>query len=250
MRQVLQSYRTGDLVVADVPAHGVEPGSVLVLTSRSLISVGTERQVMNLAKQSLVGKARARPDAVKKVMERLSRDGLIATGKAVLNKLDQPIPLGYSCVGRVLAVGEGVDVIAVGDRVACAGAKVANHAEVNLVPRNLCAKVPEGVADDAAAFVTLGAIALQGVRQAAPMLGETFAVIGLGLLGQLGAQLLRANGCKVIGIDLDERKMALAKELGADVGVNRGGDVAGGRPAPRPRRGGGGRAAFSAARPH
>src|SRR5438067_3009867 len=240
MRQVLQSYRTGDLVVADVPAPGVEPGSVLVLTSRSLISVGTERQVINLAKQSLVGKARARPDAVKKVLERLSRDGLIATGKAVLNKLDQPIPLGYSCVGRVLAVGEGVDGIAVGDRVAAAGAKVANHAEVNLVPRNLCAKIAEGVSDERAAFVTLGAIALQGVRTAAPTLGETFAVIGLGLLGQLGAQLLRAAGCKVIGIDLDDRKIALARELGATAAVNRNGEVAATVAALTDGRGGGG----------
>src|SRR5438105_14236946 len=168
MRQVLQTYRTGQLSVADVPAPGLEPGAVLVGTTRSLISVGTERKVMDLAKRSLVGKARARPDLVRKVLDRLARDGLLATGKAVLNKLDQPIPLGYSCVGRVLAVGEGVDGIAVGDRVACAGAKVANHAEVNLVPRNLCAKIPEGVADDAGAFVTLGAIALQGVRTAAP----------------------------------------------------------------------------------
>src|SRR4051812_3927354 len=227
MKQVLQSYRTGELSLADVPAPGVEPGSILVLTTRSLISVGTERQATELAKRSLVGKARARPDLVKKAIGRLSRDGLIATGKAVFNKLDQPIPLGYSCVGTVLALGEGVTGIAAGDRVASAGAKVANHAEVNLVPKNLCARIPEGVPDDAAAFVTLGAIALQGVRTAAPTLGETFAVIGLGLIGQLGAQLLRASGAKVVGIDLDDRKIALARELGADAAVNRGGDVAG-----------------------
>ncbi|HEY2028139.1 MAG TPA: bi-domain-containing oxidoreductase [Myxococcales bacterium] len=226
MKQVLQSYRTGELVSTEVPAPGVEPGSVLVLTTRSLISVGTERQVMELGKRSLVGKARARPDLVKKVLEKVARDGLLATRKSVLSKLDQPIPLGYSAVGRVLAVGEGVTNIRVGDRVACAGAKVANHAELNLVPRNLCAPIPEGVADDTAAFVTLGAIALQGVRIAQPTLGETFAVIGLGLIGQLVAQLLRASGCRVIGIDLDDRKVALAKELGATTAVNRGGDVA------------------------
>src|SRR6266436_10362639 len=161
MRQVLQTYRTGQLSLADVPAPGVEPGSVLVLTTQSLISVGTERQVMDLARRSLVGKARARPDLVKKVLGRLTRDGLLATSKAILNKLDQPIPLGYSCVGRVLAVGEGMTGVAVGDRVACAGAKIANHAEVNLVPKNLCAKIPDTVRVDAAAFVTLGAIALQ-----------------------------------------------------------------------------------------
>src|SRR6266850_5533577 len=225
MRQILQSYRTGELNVVDVPAPGLEAGSALVLTTRSLISVGTERQVMDLAKRSLVGKARARPDLVKKVLDRLSRDGLLATGKAVLNKLDQPIPLGYSCVGRILAVGEGVTGVAVGDRVACAGAKVANHAEVNLVPKNLSAKIPDAVTDDAAAFVTLGAIALQGVRTAEPTLGETFAVTGLGLIGQLAAQLLRASGCRVIGIDLDDRKVALATELGADAAMNRSGDV-------------------------
>src|SRR5476649_2453125 len=216
MKQVLQSYRTGDLSLADVPAPGLEPGAVLVRTTRSLISVGTERQVMDLAKRSLIGKARARPDLVKKVLGRLSRDGLLATGKTVFNKLDQPIPLGYSCAGKVLAVGEGVVGLAVGDRVACAGAKVANHAEVNLVPKNLCARIPEGVSDDAASFVTLGAIALQGVRTAAPTLGETFAVIGLGLIGQVVTQLLRASGCKVVGIDLDDRKVTLALELGAD----------------------------------
>src|SRR2546426_10551551 len=227
MRQVLQTYRTGQLSVADVPAPGLEPGSVLVLTTRSLISVGTERQVMDLAKRSLVGKARARPDLVKKVLERLSRDGLLATGRAVLNRLDQPVPLGYSCAGRVIAVGEGIAGIAVGDRIACAGAKVANHAEVNLVPEKLCAKVPDGVSDDAAAFLTIGSIALQGVRTAAPTLGETFAVIGLGLIGQVASQLLRASGCKVLGVDLDDRKVALALELGADAGVNRQGDVGG-----------------------
>src|SRR5882724_8433056 len=150
MRQVLQSYRTGELSLADVPAPGVEPGSALVLTTRSLISIGTERKAMDLARRSLVGKARARPDLVKKVLGRLSRDGLLATGKAVLNKLDQPIPLGYSCVGRVLAVGEVVTGVAVGDRVACAGARIANHAEINLIPKNLCAKIPETVTDDAA----------------------------------------------------------------------------------------------------
>jgi predicted dehydrogenase/threonine dehydrogenase-like Zn-dependent dehydrogenase len=226
MKQILQSYRTGHLELADVPAPCLEPGSVLVLTAASLLSVGTERMTMALAKKSLVGKARARPDLVRKVLERLSRDGLLTTGKAVLNKLDQPIPLGYSCAGRVVAVGDGVSGIAVGDRVACAGAKVANHAEVNLVPKNLCARVPEGVGDEAAAFVTVGAIALQGVRTGKPTLGEAFAVIGLGLIGQLAAQILRANGCRVLGIDLDPGKVKLARDLGAEEAVVRGGDVA------------------------
>jgi predicted dehydrogenase/threonine dehydrogenase-like Zn-dependent dehydrogenase len=217
MKQILQSYRTGKLSVVEVPAPGVEPGSVLVQTSVSLVSVGTERMAMSLAKKSLLGKARARPDLVRKVLERVSRDGLVATGRSVIDKLDQAIPLGYSCVGHVIAVGEGISELSVGDRVACAGAKVANHAEVNLVQRNLCVRVPDGVEDESAAFVTVGAIALQGVRTAAPTLGETFAVIGLGLVGQLVAQLLHANGCRVIGIDIDARKVQLAKQLGCAV---------------------------------
>lgn len=225
MKQVLQSYRTGELEVADVPAPGLEPGCLLVLTAASLVSVGTDRGTMDLAQKSLIGKARERPDLVRKVLDRVARDGLVATGRAVLGKLDQPIPLGYSCAGRVLAVGEGVTGFAVGDRVACAGAKVANHAELNLVPQHLCALVPAGVDDEAAAFVTLGAVALQGLRQAQPTLGETFAVIGLGLVGQLAVQLLKANGCAVLGVDLDERKIKLATALGADAAVLRSGAV-------------------------
>jgi predicted dehydrogenase len=227
MKQILQSYRSGELSVAEVPAPGLEPGHVLVLTTASLVSVGTEKMVMALAKKSLLGKARARPDLVKKVMERVARDGLVSAGRAVLGRLDQPIPLGYSCAGRVLAVGQGVSELAVGDRVACAGAKVANHAEVNLVPKNLCVRVPPGLDDEAAAFVTVGAIALQGVRTAQPTLGETFAVVGLGLIGQLVAQILRANGCRVMGVDLDARKVQLARELGADAAVLRTDDVLG-----------------------
>lgn len=225
MKQILQSYRTGKLSIVDVPSPGVEAGAVLVQTSVSLVSVGTERMVTNLAKKSLIGKARARPDLVRKVLDRVSRDGLVATGRAVIDKLDQAIPLGYSCVGRVIAVGEGISDLSVGDRVACAGAKVANHAEVNLVQKNLCVRVPDGVDDEAAAFVTVGAIALQGVRTATPTLGETFAVIGLGLIGQLVTQLLRANGCRAIGIDLDATKVALAAKLGCAASFVRDADV-------------------------
>jgi len=225
MKQVLQSYRTGELRLADVPAPGVEPGCILVLTSASLVSIGTERMTMGLAKKSLAGKARERPDLVKKVLARVARDGIAATVDAVRNKLDSPIPLGYSCVGRAVAVGDGVPEITVGMRVACAGAKVANHAEVNLVPRNLCVSVPDGVDDETAAFVTVGAVALQGVRAAAPTLGETFAVVGLGLVGQLSAQLLRAGGCRVMGIDLDPAKVALARRLGAEAALLRSDDV-------------------------
>ncbi|MCG5053717.1 MAG: bi-domain-containing oxidoreductase [Myxococcales bacterium] len=182
---------------------------------------------MDLAKKSLWGKAKARPDLVRKLMAKASRDGLIATVEAARRKLDSPIPLGYSCSGIVLAVGEGVEAIPVGARVACAGAKVANHAEMNLVPQNLCALIPAEATDEAGAFVTVGAIALQGVRQAQPTLGETFAVIGLGLIGQLAVQLLRANGCRVLGVDLDPRKVALAERLGAERAMTRNQDVLG-----------------------
>jgi predicted dehydrogenase/threonine dehydrogenase-like Zn-dependent dehydrogenase len=225
MKQVLQSYRTGELKVADVPAPGVEPGSILVRTTASLVSVGTERMGLKLARKSLLGKARERPDLVKKVIERVARDGVVATGRAVFNRLDQAIPLGYSCVGRVVAVGEGVFSFAVGDRVACAGAKIANHAEVNLVPQNLAVSVPDAVDDEAAAFVTVGAVALQGLRVAQPTLGETFAVIGLGLIGQITCQLLAASGCRVLGIDLDEGKVELARRLGCNGAVARASDV-------------------------
>lgn len=225
MRQILQSYRTGELSVAEVPAPGLEPACLLVATHASLVSVGTERMVLKLAQKSLLGKARERPDLVKKVIERVARDGVVATGRAVFNKLDQAIPLGYSSVGRVLAVGEGVSGFSVGDRVACAGAKIANHAEINLVPHTLAVRVPDSVDDETAAFVTVGAIALQGIRTAQPTLGETFAVIGLGLIGQITCQLLRASGCRVLGIDLDEKKVALARQLGCDAAVTRGSDV-------------------------
>lgn len=226
MKQVVQSFKSGELTVADVPAPGLEPGALLVLTGASLVSAGTERMAMELAKKSLVGKARARPDLVKKVLDKVARDGLFAAGKAAFARLDAPQPLGYACAGRVIGVGEGVEGFAVGDRVACAGATVANHAEVNLVPKHLCARIPQGVSDEEAAFSTLGAIALHAVRQAQPTLGETFAVIGLGLLGQLVAQLLRAHGCAVLGVDLDKRKVELALALGAEAALLRGEDVA------------------------
>jgi predicted dehydrogenase/threonine dehydrogenase-like Zn-dependent dehydrogenase len=226
MKQVIQSYRTGELKVADVPAPGVEPGTVLVLTSASLVSYGTEKMVMDLAKKSLIGKARDRPDLVRKAIQRVKRDGVAATVSAMRSKLDQPIPLGYSSVGKVVAVGDDVVGVDIGARVACAGAKVANHAEMNLVPRNLCALVPEDVPDEVASFVTVGAIAMQGVRIAGVALGETYAVIGLGLIGQITVQLIKAAGGRVLGIDLDPGKVELARKLGADAAVLRSDDVA------------------------
>ena len=222
MKQVVQSYRTGELKVAEVPAPRVGSGSLLVATRVSLISSGTEKQLMDLAKASLAGKAMARPDLVRRVVRNVRRDGLKPTVEKVLAKLDTPIPLGYSIAGEVLEIGRNVSHYAVGDRIACAGAALANHAEINAVPKNLTVPIPSGVDDEDASFVTLGAIALQGVRQAEPTLGERFVVMGLGLIGLLTVQLLKANGCRVLGFDPNPSRAALARELGADVGVSEG----------------------------
>lgn len=222
MKQVEQNYRTGKLRVAEVPAPRAGRGCLLVGTQVSLISSGTEKQLMDLAKASLAGKAMARPDLVRQVLRAAKRDGLKATAEKVFAKLDQPIPLGYSLAGRVLKIGRDVVGFTVGDRVACAGAAMANHAEINSVPKNLCVRIPDGVSDEQASFVTLGAIALQGVRQATPTLGERFVVMGLGLIGLLTVQLLKANGCQVLGFDPNAERAALAKELGADVAVSTG----------------------------
>lgn len=222
MLQVEQNYRSGRLRVADVPAPMVPRAGLLVETRVSLISAGTERQLMELARASLAGKAMARPDLVRQVLRGARRDGLRATAQKVAAKLDKPIPLGYSLAGRVLEAGPEAGGFAVGDRVACAGAGMANHAEVNAVPRNLCVRIPDAVSDEQASFVTLGAIAMQGVRQAAPSLGERVVVIGLGLIGLLSVQLLKANGCRVLGVDPDAGRAALARDLGADIAVTDG----------------------------
>lgn len=222
MKQVEQNYRSGKLRVVEVPAPNAGSGRLLVNTRVSLISSGTEKQLMDLAKASLAGKALARPDLVRQVLRTAKRDGLQATAEKVFAKLDQPIPLGYSIAGRVLEVGRGLTGYAPGDRVACAGAGFANHAELNAVPKNLCVRIPEGVSDEQASFVTLGAIALQGVRQAQPTLGERVVVMGLGLIGLLSVQLLKANGCRVLGFDPNPDRAALARELGADVAISTG----------------------------
>ncbi len=220
MKQVVQSYRTGELKVADVPAPRVDAGSLLVATRISLISSGTEKQLMDLAKASLAGKAVARPDLVRRVVRNVKRDGLKPTVEKVFAKLDTPIPLGYSIAGEVLEAGRRVSCFAVGDRVACAGAGLANHAEINAVPKNLSVRIPDGVSDEDASFVTLGAIALQGVRQAEPTLGERIVVMGLGLIGLITAQLLKANGCRVLGFDPNPKRAALARELGVDIAIS------------------------------
>lgn len=216
MKQVVQNYRTGELSLDDVPSPALRPGGVLVRTAYSLISAGTERTAVQTAQSSLIGKARNRPDLVRQVYDTFKREGFRATYEKVTARLNQVKGLGYSASGTVIAVGRKADEFRVGDRVACAGGGYASHAEVNFVPRNLCVKVPDGVSLEAACYGTVGAIAMQGVRQAEPTLGETVAVIGLGLVGQLTVQLLKAAGCTVLGIDIDKAACSLGTQSGAD----------------------------------
>jgi polar amino acid transport system substrate-binding protein len=220
VKQVAQSYKTGRLTLAEVsPPARAPSGGILVDTSASLISAGTERAIVDLARKSLLEKARERPDLVRKVVDKAKREGVLAALDAVRTKLDSPIPLGYSLCGRVADVGDRTRGFALGDRVACAGAGYANHAEVNAVPKNLAVHVPDEVSDEEAAFVTVGAIALHGVRLARPELGDVVVVIGLGLIGQITVQLLAAHGCDVIGIDVDRSKVERALSRGAVAGA-------------------------------
>lgn len=212
MKQVLQSLKTGVTEVADVPAPRAAPGTLLIRSTRSLVSAGTERMLVDFGKAGLIGKARQQPERVGMVLDKVKTDGLLATFETVRNKLDQPLPLGYCNVGVVVEVGAGVTGFEVGDRVASNG----KHAEVVSVPMNLCAKIPDSVSDDQAAFTVLGAIALQGIRLAQPTLGEAVVVTGLGLIGMMTVQLLRAHGCRVLGLDFDASKLALARQLGAE----------------------------------
>jgi polar amino acid transport system substrate-binding protein len=216
MKQLVQDFKTGELMVAEVPVPVVGPGEVLVRNAFSLVSAGTERSTVEMGQASLLGKARKRPDLAKQVFNTLQREGLAATLNKVRSRLDQWKTLGYATAGTVIEVGEGVTDLAPGDLVACGGQDRASHAEIVAVPQNLCAKIPEGVELSNAAFTTLGAIALHGVRQADVRLGETVAVIGLGLVGQLTVQLLKASGCTVLGIDLDETACELARQCGCD----------------------------------
>lgn len=216
MKQLIQSFKTGELGLFDVPVPLCEENGALVQTTVSLVSAGTEKMLVDFAKKSMLAKAKDRPDLVKQVIDKMKKEGVRNTLEKVFTKLDTPIPLGYSLAGRVLKVGSNIKEFNIGDRVACGGAGYANHAEVNYIPKNLMVKIPDSVDDIDASFVTVGAIALQGVRQTDPKLGEKVAVMGLGLLGQLTVQLLKANGCKVIGSDIDPDKMALAKKMGAD----------------------------------
>jgi len=242
MKQVVQNYKTGQLSVQDVPPPQLRPGGVLVRNAYSLISAGTERGMIELARKNLLQKARARPDLVRKVLDKARTEGVLTAYQKAMQRLEAPMPLGYSSAGIVIAVGEGVTDLEVGDPVACAGIGYACHAEVIFVPRNLCVKIPSsaisplpilgegpGVRADnvqrssvqrvtleEAAYTTLGAIALEGVRVADVRIGETVAVIGLGLVGLLTVQILKAAGCRVLGMDINPDRCRLAEELGAD----------------------------------
>lgn len=227
MKQLLKNLRDGQTLIADVPVPSVRPGMVLVKTAASLVSVGTERMVVEFAEKSLVGKAQSRPDLVQQVMDKARREGVLTTIEAAFNRLDQPMALGYSSAGTVVEVGEGVTGFKPGDRVACAGGGYAVHAEFALIPQNLLAFLPDAVDFESAAFTTLGAIALQGFRLAQPQVGERVAVIGLGLLGLLSVEIALAAGCSVFGVDLDTSRVALANSLGAHAVGREGAEEAG-----------------------
>lgn len=215
MRQIIQDLKSGATILEEVPVPQVKTGCVLIKTTRTLVSLGTERMLVEFGKANLIDKARQQPDKVKQVLDKLKTDGIQPTLEAVFNKLGQPLPLGYCNVGRVVAVGKGVTEFVVGDRVASNG----NHAEFVCVPKNLVAKIPDNVTDDEAAFTVIGSIGLQGIRLLNPQLGETIVVTGLGLIGLVVAQLLKANGCNVIGIDFDQQKVDMAASKGV-VAIN------------------------------
>ena len=219
MKQVAQNYRSGELAVIDAPAPGCARGGVLVRSLYSLISTGTELMKVGESKMSLVGKARARPDQVRKVLDTVQQQGPLTAYKKAMNRLDSYSPLGYSLAGVVEEVGEGAEEFTAGQLVACAGNEFALHAELNWVPTNLCVAVPDGVSPQLAAFATVGSIALQGVRQGNVQIGDTACVIGLGLVGQLVVQLLVASGVQVVGLDPDQDRCRLAEKAGALLSV-------------------------------
>lgn len=213
MRQIIQSFKSGNTYLEDVPIPLCGKGNLLIETTNSLVSLGTEKMLVEFGKLSLISKAKQQPDKVKQVLEKIKSEGLLPTLEAVFNKLEQPIPLGYCNVGKIVQIGEGVSGFSIGDRVVSNG----NHAEYVAVPQNLVAKIPDNVTDEEACFTVIGSIGLQGIRLCNPTFGESIVVVGLGLIGLITAQLLKANGVKVIGIDLDQDKCKLAASLGIDV---------------------------------
>ncbi len=214
MKQLLQNLKTGQTTVEEVPIPTPQRGQALVRVAASLVSAGTERTLVEFAEKSLVGKARSRPDLVRQVLDKMKREGLLPTLQAAFNRLDQPMALGYSSAGTIVALGEGMEGFHIGQRVACAGGNYAVHAEYDVVPRHLLTPLPDNVDFESAAFTTLGAIALHGFRLAMPQIGENIAVIGMGLLGLLTAQIAAAAGCRVLGVDTNPQRVALAASLG------------------------------------
>ncbi len=210
MKQIIQDLKEGNTILEEVPAPIVKNGQVLIQTTRSLVSLGTERMLVEFGKASYIQKATQEPARIKMVLDKVKTDGLKPTIQAVFNKLGQPLPMGYCNVGKVIAVGKGVSEFKVGDRVASNG----HHAEYVSIPHNLVARIPENVSDEEAVFTVIGSIGLQGIRLINPTFGETIVVVGLGLIGLLTGQLLKANGCRVIGFDFDENKVRLAREAG------------------------------------
>jgi len=221
MKQVVQSFKTGEMEVKEVPLPQLQSKYVLVENATSLISAGTERGTVKVAKASLIEKARQRPDLVKQVIQNMKKEGVKATFDKVKSKLDSPKALGYSTAGIVKASLDSNNLFKPGDRVTCAGQDLASHSEVVAIPQNLVAKIPDNVSFEEAAFTTVGAIALQGVRQTEPRLGENICVIGLGLIGQISCQLLRASGANVFGIDLSNKLVDLANEHSCEIAQNR-----------------------------
>ena len=215
MKQIIQDLKKGTTILEEVPVPLVKRGHVLIRTTRSLVSLGTERMLVEFGKANLINKARQQPDKVKQVLDKIRTDGLLPTLEAVFNKLGQPLPLGYCNVGVVVECGSGVSEFSVGDRVVSNG----NHAEFVCIPKNLVAHIPNNVSDEEAAFTVIGSIGLQGIRLLEPQLGETVVVVGLGLIGLVAASLLRANGCRVVGVDFDPTKVAIAQQRGI-LGVN------------------------------
>ncbi len=210
MKQILQSFKTGETELASLPSPKVKKGQILIQTTRSLVSLGTERMLVEFGKASLIQKARQQPDKVKMVLDKIKAEGLMPTLETVFNKLEQPLPLGYCNVGKVIAIGEGVKSFKIGDRVVSNG----QHAQFVCIPQNLVAHIPENISDEEATFTVVGSIGLQGIRLIKPTIGETIVVIGLGLIGLLTAEMLIANGCKVLGYDLEDSKVEIAKKKG------------------------------------
>ncbi len=221
MKQLLQNMKTGETHIADVPVPRPSQGTALVRTVASLVSTGTERMVIEFAKQGLLGKAKSRPDLVRDVLNKARQEGLLTTIEAAMNKLDQPMALGYSSAGTIVQTGPGLSGFRAGNRVACAGGGYAVHAEFAAVPQNLMAHIPDDVSFEQAAFTTIGAVAMQGFRLADVQVGAQIAVIGLGLLGLLTVGIASAAGCQVLGVDLDPGRVALASQMGAHVAVPR-----------------------------